>query len=339
MTDSILDLVSDLRRLRLERGALTYEAIARSAGLSRSIVAEAFGGTRLPSERTLFGVVTALGADPSPWLVRRAELAGGAPALPAPVAPEAGEGEQQEEVTAPVVPVVPVVPADRGAQEPADARPPVPLDPAFPGHPSTATLPAAASPFLGAPAAPAPVRRTPALAMVAAVAVAAVAGGLLSRVLWPREVVVEVAAPPVSDIDTVPVSGDPGIVHIEGANLPVTDGANIWDTKCVDDAIDVASSDREFEVHMGIRVSFACKTVWAVAYRNDGDTYGNDIRLLLYPKTDRDPGEPQEILAEDSPYAVTTMIVQESLADDRFCAEAWIINDGVEVSLGDPICA
>lgn len=39
----------------------------------------------------------------------------------------------------------------------------------------------------------------------------------------------------------------------------------------------------------------------------------------------------------DAQGVVTPMIVQNSAAD-RFCAEAWVTNDGEEYSLGDPIC-
>ena len=76
MAESISELAAALRRLRLEQGGPTYEALARTAGLSRSTVAEAFAGGRLPSERTLFAVVDALGDDPAAWLADRAMIAG-----------------------------------------------------------------------------------------------------------------------------------------------------------------------------------------------------------------------------------------------------------------------
>ncbi|PWD50488.1 hypothetical protein C8046_07305 [Serinibacter arcticus] len=332
MSDDVLDLAGDLRRLRLEGGALTYEAIARSAGLSRSIVAEAFGGTRLPSERTLYGVVTALGADPDPWLARRATLASGVPRAETRAVPESATGTAGDRAVVPAdeeaegrneaVPTA--TPAPGPATTPATVAPPPPPPPASLPDPSAVPAPPRASRAR---------RAASVLGLAGLVAVSAFGGALAGHALWPREPAPTVAVPPGATINAA------GQVHLHGANQPVAHGANIWDTKCIDDAIDAATTERDFDVQLGIRVSFACETVWAVAYRNDGDTYGNDLRLRLYPKTEADPGEPQEILVEDGPYAVTTMIVQESLADDRFCAEGWVINDGVEVSLGDPICA
>lgn len=65
---------SDLRRLRLAQGQPTYEALARRTALARSTIADAFAGRRLPSERTLFAIVDALGQNPEEWLARRAEI-------------------------------------------------------------------------------------------------------------------------------------------------------------------------------------------------------------------------------------------------------------------------
>jgi hypothetical protein len=73
--DSVGAFGRDLRLLRLDAGSPTYGAIARTANLSKSIVADAFGGVRLPTERTLHGIVSALDEATEPWLVRRAALA------------------------------------------------------------------------------------------------------------------------------------------------------------------------------------------------------------------------------------------------------------------------
>lgn len=67
-------MISDLRRLRLDAGSPTIEGIARRSGLSKSTVADAFKGTRIPSERTLHSIVSTLGGNGQEWLSRRSAL-------------------------------------------------------------------------------------------------------------------------------------------------------------------------------------------------------------------------------------------------------------------------
>lgn len=360
MADGILELASELRRLRLERGAPTYENLARKANVSRSTVADAFSGTKIPSERTLFGIVSALGDAPEPWLVRRAELVAGAQGQVEVSVASASEGPEEPNPTSQPelaesgsreggLPTLDEVELEPASQEAGQVT--LPLPPAGAGAHAQSS-----SRFLevderspqdhdggrGPSEAPAPqgagqgesithnrARRSVSLALlVPLLVVAALAGAGLSRALWPAQVI-EVAAP-----------AQESNLGAGGAEFAVEDGANIWDTGCIYDAIK-PGADRagEFDTQLGLRVSLRCKTIWGVLYRNDGGGFGNQIRLVVYPKTDADPGTPQEILVSDQDYAVTAMILQEDLATDQYCVEAWIIEDGVEISLGEPLCA
>ena len=380
MTDGILELASELRRLRLERGAPTYENLARKANVSRSTVADAFSGTKIPSERTLFGIVSALGEAPEPWLARRKELVAGvqghgeiAPKTEptstskSEVVSEAASGSSGDAV-ARSRPAREDEPVEDSTAENVDSDDvtnglssntsegvhsfesgrlslplpvahesahslPVGVQPAPPSDPSTSRV---SSNEAGGPCGPKEAANSPSVATTSSVkrgqrslalalvipllVIAALAGAGLSRLLWPAQAVPTLEA--------------------GGTEHPVEDGADIWDTGCIYDAIK-PGADRpgEFDTQLGLRVSLRCKTIWGVLYRNDGGGYGNQIRLLVYPKTPEDPGTPQEILVSDQDYAVTAMILQEDLATDQYCVEAWIIEDGVEISLGEPLCA
>lgn len=112
MEDTPAALAQSLRQLRLERGAPTYERLARSAHLSRSTVVDALAGSRPPSDRTLYAIVSALGEDPGPWLARRAELLrvgeseAAEPSSGAEASPDAGDapagGDAPSELASPI---------------------------------------------------------------------------------------------------------------------------------------------------------------------------------------------------------------------------------------------
>ncbi|WP_271985332.1 DUF2690 domain-containing protein [Pseudoclavibacter terrae] len=72
--DSPARFASDLQSLREQAGRPTIVRLAESAGISKSVVGDALGGNRLPTAKTVERLVTALGADPAPWLERRSEL-------------------------------------------------------------------------------------------------------------------------------------------------------------------------------------------------------------------------------------------------------------------------
>ncbi|WP_374977066.1 DUF2690 domain-containing protein [Microbacterium trichothecenolyticum] len=72
--DSVEQFAADLRRLRLQADNPTLARLQAETGISRTVLSEAFGGAKLPSARTVDGIVGACGEDPGPWLDRREAL-------------------------------------------------------------------------------------------------------------------------------------------------------------------------------------------------------------------------------------------------------------------------
>jgi hypothetical protein len=89
--DTLATLSADLRALRLRAGNPTLSALAHQTGISKTVLSEAFAGRRLPSARTVDGIVDACGGEPAAWVARRDRLAaaqsGRAAASPLDVAP------------------------------------------------------------------------------------------------------------------------------------------------------------------------------------------------------------------------------------------------------------
>lgn len=74
-TDSIQQFARDLARLRLQADNPTLARLQAETGISRTVLSEAFNGAKLPTARTVDGIVRACGEEPGPWLDRRDALA------------------------------------------------------------------------------------------------------------------------------------------------------------------------------------------------------------------------------------------------------------------------
>ncbi|KSW29865.1 DUF2690 domain-containing protein [Cellulomonas sp. B6] len=85
-TDSAARFASDLRDLRRAAGDPTLVALGRRAGVSKSVLSDAFRGRALPTERTVERLIRVLGADVDAWLARRGRLDPGA-RITAPLGP------------------------------------------------------------------------------------------------------------------------------------------------------------------------------------------------------------------------------------------------------------
>ncbi|GAB2474709.1 DUF2690 domain-containing protein [Xylanimonas ulmi] len=72
--DTIAQVASDLRDLRMGAGNPTLEALAHRTGVSKTVLSDAFAGKRLPSERTVTAVVGLFGGDVASFAARRAAL-------------------------------------------------------------------------------------------------------------------------------------------------------------------------------------------------------------------------------------------------------------------------
>lgn len=73
--DSVQQFAKDLSRLRLQAENPTLARLQTETGISRTVLSEAFSGAKLPTARTVDGIVRACGDDPGPWLDRRDALA------------------------------------------------------------------------------------------------------------------------------------------------------------------------------------------------------------------------------------------------------------------------
>lgn len=72
--DNLAEFASELRRLRIEAGNPTLAALSSRTGISKSILSDAFGGRRLPTERTVRLVVAELDGEVATWSRRRDQL-------------------------------------------------------------------------------------------------------------------------------------------------------------------------------------------------------------------------------------------------------------------------
>lgn len=72
--DSIARFAADLRALRASAGSPTLTRLSNEIGISRSVITDAFRGVKLPSARTVEGVVRTCEGDVDHWLSRREAL-------------------------------------------------------------------------------------------------------------------------------------------------------------------------------------------------------------------------------------------------------------------------
>lgn len=91
--DSPSKFNADLQQLREQAGKPTIMKLATETGISKTVVGDAFAGSRLPTEKTVDRLVRALGAEPRPWLDRRSALAALTTAESAPSVPQSSADE------------------------------------------------------------------------------------------------------------------------------------------------------------------------------------------------------------------------------------------------------
>jgi len=72
--DSVSQFAADLRNMRLAAGNPTLEALAVRSGRGKTMLAEAFQGSALPSRETLVLIIKALDGDTDAWVARWTRL-------------------------------------------------------------------------------------------------------------------------------------------------------------------------------------------------------------------------------------------------------------------------
>lgn len=73
--DSVSEFAAALRTLRLSASNPTLFRLQHATGISKTVLSDAFSGKRLPSARTVNGIVLACDGDPAEWIARRDRLA------------------------------------------------------------------------------------------------------------------------------------------------------------------------------------------------------------------------------------------------------------------------
>jgi len=91
---SVEAFAAALSELRGAAGRPTLVSLERRTGVSKTVLSDAFAGRRLPTERTVEAIATALDADVAEWVCRRRELE---------------ESLREQQVPVPVPPPYPVV--------------------------------------------------------------------------------------------------------------------------------------------------------------------------------------------------------------------------------------
>ncbi|WP_102509402.1 helix-turn-helix domain-containing protein [Sanguibacter massiliensis] len=71
---SVEGFAAELSELRAAAGRPTLVALERRTGVSKTVLSDAFAGRRLPTERTVEAIASALDADVAEWTRRRREL-------------------------------------------------------------------------------------------------------------------------------------------------------------------------------------------------------------------------------------------------------------------------
>ncbi|WP_197517558.1 helix-turn-helix domain-containing protein [Microbacterium karelineae] len=77
--DSVALFAADLRDLRSRADNPTLERLAHRTHVSKSVLSDAFRGSRLPTATTVAQLARALRTDPAPWLERRERLVSAPP--------------------------------------------------------------------------------------------------------------------------------------------------------------------------------------------------------------------------------------------------------------------
>lgn len=73
-THSVASFSAALRALRRQAGEPTLVALSARTGVSKTVLSDALSGRALPSERTVFHLVRALGGESESWLAQRDAL-------------------------------------------------------------------------------------------------------------------------------------------------------------------------------------------------------------------------------------------------------------------------
>jgi len=312
-SDSIGRFAADLRALRLDAESPTLARLQNDAGISKSVLSEAFAGRQLPSARTVDRLVRALAGDAAAWVQRRDELArAGAASASAAGSGSAGSAGAGSGGAG----------SAGGAGDGADAASLV-----LSGEDAVA----ASTPSFVAPVGT--MRRRTAFLLVAAAFVAGilVAGGVSLGVSATAvsQARADGAAAARHELTDSPVS--------PRAQINVHNGVDPAMTPCVNDAEVATSASRAHNTLIEIIWSNKCYAGWARITRYDEKFSGNSMTVAIYPETAAQGPDRQSATEPNVESAYTTLVVRPT-PQTRLCAVGVITLAGESIDLGDPLC-
>ncbi|MDQ0094687.1 helix-turn-helix domain-containing protein [Paeniglutamicibacter psychrophenolicus] len=297
------EILGGLLREELEAAGMpTYQTIANRGGISKSAVSDAMRGLRIPSARTVLGIMTGLDRDPELMMSERERLLRlDATDERAPVGSADQDPAQQQGIPEPNhVSGVAVGHAHDHAVDTSRGG----------AHIQARNL-------VDGPI-PAVVHSRPHRTPFGKMAF------VLACVLFAGIVAGHFATATLA-------AGDSGDIRA------ATTGSNVLDMPCTKDGIVVASENRARDTRMEIVFSHDCQALWGRVLRNDGRAFGNGMEAVFYPKGDPRSELAQRVEVQDSATALTAMVnVAEKTR--QFCVEATLTVDGGRVDLGDPLC-
>ncbi|MEQ6896526.1 DUF2690 domain-containing protein [Microbacterium sp. KR10-403] len=314
-SDSIGRFAADLRALRLDAESPTLARLQNDAGISKSVLSEAFAGRQLPSARTVDRLVRALGADAPAWVRRRDELArAGAAAAGAEGAVGSGSAGSAGAGSGGA--------GTAGAGDGADAASLV-----LNGQDAVA----ASTPTFVAPVGT--MRRRTAFLLIAAAFVVGilVAGGVSLGVSATAvsQARADGAAAARHELTDSPVN--------PRAQINVHNGVDPAMTPCVNDAEVATSASRAHNTLIEIIWSNKCYAGWARITRYDEKFSGNSMTVAIYPETAAQGPDRQSATEPNVESAYTTLVVRPT-PQTRLCAVGVITLDGESIDLGEPLC-
>ncbi|MFL4480044.1 helix-turn-helix domain-containing protein [Paeniglutamicibacter sp. ORCA_105] len=292
-----------LLREELELAGLpTYQNIANRGGISKSAVSDAMRGVRIPSARTVLGIMAGLDRDPEPLLIERDSLLrleatdGLVPLHSAGQVSEPGTGNPDRDHASGAANELAGHHNESGDQHSGQVEAPKQAGGfgLVPGHGRTRRL----------------LSRKMALVLTGVLLAGITAGHVATRTLAAND---------------------------GGDTRPAATGSNVLDTPCTKDGIVVASERRARDTQVEIVFSHDCKAMWGRVLRNDGRAFGNGMKAEFYPKGDPESELAQWVEVQDTSTALTALVIPPGTRQ-QFCLEASLTVDGNPLDLGDPLC-
>ncbi|WP_120006883.1 DUF2690 domain-containing protein, partial [Nesterenkonia muleiensis] len=282
--DSVQEFANDLIELRAKAGNPILAALSKKAGVSKSVLSDAFRGQRLPTENTTYKLITALGDDPSPWLERRRAL----------------DPRAAGHVSSPGNSLTGETSQTTGTEEAAH---------------DGLSAPKEKSRFT------APVLVAAGVGLLAALAGNAVWDTFLRSSISPTEPVAgDSETSPSEEYDDLRSAVESVLedLHAEAAEEGREDpasGVDPMNTVCHEDSVIAASEERlDGSVQVQILWSNECSAAWGRITRWDEQSMGNSVRFIIYPQTEGPESEnAQSRDAFDVQSVYTPMLIEDNV--------------------------